>query len=320
MFGFIKKAKDMLIKAQNVAGSIWNRVPTIFAQQQEENDEVFYDARRTQEEANAEEAQNLQEANAEKNRSIEQMTRDAFNRAHTAPAPTFIQKLKKRAQGIAESLQSKITSAPVQRLGSMVAGFLGGKANSLYKAFSMKTQAISTAFHAFKALEAGIAVVGLFIETVKAIVQTIVTIVTGIFDGLVELFTGFKDAAVEVFTPETEDGEKDYSLPAVLGVGAIAGLGALYQNRATVQPQAQEATEFAKEKATQAAGAAVEGFQKCAQEGFEYVKGLFNNCEETRQFNMHKDNAVKGFADVRDAMNNFNGNDAARVIKYLLKQ
>lgn len=320
MFGFIKKAKDMLINAQNVAGSLWSRAPAIFAQRQEENDEVFYNARETQEEANAEETQNLQAANTEENRSIEQMTRDAFNRAHTAPAPTFIQKLKKRARDIAERFQSKIASAPVQRLGSMVAGFLGGKANSLYKAFSMKMQAISTAFHAFKALEAGIAAVGLLIETARAIVQTVVTIVKSIFNGLAELFTGFKDAAVEVFTPKTEDGEKDYSLPAVLGVAAAAGLGMLYHNRATAQPAAQEAVDFAKATATQVVGAAVEGAHKCAQEGFECVKDLLNNSAEARMFNMHKEKAAQGFAGFRETMSTFNGEDAARVIKYLFKQ
>lgn len=286
---------------------------TYFGQDEEET----YDADEAQAHAFDEFAP---EEEAEHEPSLQETIDEAFETARTRPAPTFIQKLLKRVKGITGKIRANMNLNPMRNLASNFAGWFGGETGTLLRALGVKAKALSTAFHTFKAVEAGISLVGVVIEAARVIVENIVNAVKGFFGAVAYLFTGATKAVAEIFTPErTAQGnadqsteENDYTNTLLAGATALVGLGALLLNRDKLEP--------IQAKATGIAGAMFEGATKCATEGLEYTKGLVQESSELRMFRNHMKKAQKGFGDLLEKASNFNADDAARMFKRSVRQ
>lgn len=252
--------------------------------------------------------------------AVNEQINAAVRVARSRPAPSFIQKLLARVRRLITKVKAKLGN-PIERLGSMFSGIIGGETGSLLNLLSVKVKALSTALHTLKAVEAGLNLIALVIETVKAAVSMVVEAVKSTFNTFVGFFTGCKDAVVEIFTPsqptEGNAEENDHTTAlTVLGLGAV-GAGLLFSNRDKI-PAAKEAMNEARDKATNIATATVDGAKDLTKDAFNHAYDLFVTCPEAQEFELHRQEALKGFNDVMDTVRNFSAQDARRFLTHAL--
>lgn len=261
-----------------------------------------------------------EEAAVDQDASIIEQINAAVRVARSRPAPSFIQKLLARVRKLITKFKAKAAN-PVARIGSMFSGLVGGETGSLLNMLSVKLRAFGAAVHALKAVEAGLNLIGLIIETFKAVVSFVVAAVKSAFSAVTSFFTGCKETVVDLFTPSTTEGnaeENDHTNTlAVLGLGAI-GAGLLFSNRDKL-PAAKDAMNDARTKATEIATATVDGAKDLTNGAFNHAYNLFVNSPEAQSLELHRQEAVKGFTDVMNTVRNFTAEDAKLFLTHALR-